>query len=265
MLKFFRKIRQSLHTGNSTFKYFKYALGEIILVVIGILLAVQINDWNANRIKKQNERIYLSNLTRDITLQVEVINAQIAFEKNLNEIATPIIQYYKDFEAIKVDSAFTVALGILTGRKTFVKKSPTYIELISSGNIEIISDNSLKDAIIIYYEELERLELVINKNNNLFTDEVFIPKALSLAEVQISGEFSAVAPDHYLENSTQSIIDLNEDRLKEISKKILDNPQNELNLINLINYKNFVSINHQNMLQKLSEETKALLEKLGKQ
>jgi hypothetical protein len=49
MIKFFRKIRQNLLMENKTGKYFKYAIGEIILVVIGILIALQINNWNENR------------------------------------------------------------------------------------------------------------------------------------------------------------------------------------------------------------------------
>jgi uncharacterized membrane protein YgaE (UPF0421/DUF939 family) len=49
MIKFFRKIRQNLLMENKTGKYFKYAIGEIILVVIGILIALSINNWNENR------------------------------------------------------------------------------------------------------------------------------------------------------------------------------------------------------------------------
>src|SRR6056297_3227687 len=54
MIKFFRKIRQTLLSDGKTGKYFKYAIGEIILVVIGILIALQINNWNEER-KLQNE------------------------------------------------------------------------------------------------------------------------------------------------------------------------------------------------------------------
>ncbi len=54
MVKFFRKIRQNLLMENKTGKYFKYAIGEIILVVIGILIALQINNWNKKR-KINNE------------------------------------------------------------------------------------------------------------------------------------------------------------------------------------------------------------------
>jgi len=49
MIKFFRKIRQNLLLENKTAMYFKYAIGEIILVVIGILIALRINNWNETK------------------------------------------------------------------------------------------------------------------------------------------------------------------------------------------------------------------------
>ena len=60
MIKFFRKIRQNLLMENKTGKYLKYAVGEIILVVIGILIALQINNWNQQRIlEKQSQQVLL--------------------------------------------------------------------------------------------------------------------------------------------------------------------------------------------------------------
>ena len=54
MIKFFRKIRYNLMEQNKTGKYFKYAIGEIVLVVIGILIALSINNWNRNEKTKSN-------------------------------------------------------------------------------------------------------------------------------------------------------------------------------------------------------------------
>jgi hypothetical protein len=62
MIKFFRKIRQNLIMENKTSKYFKYAIGEIVLVVIGILIALQINNWNEGRLEKEKEKVIVANL-----------------------------------------------------------------------------------------------------------------------------------------------------------------------------------------------------------
>lgn len=74
MIKFFRKIRQKLLSENKFSKYFLYAIGEIVLVVIGILIALQINNWNQNRINTQKEIIHfeniLSNLNGDLENQI---------------------------------------------------------------------------------------------------------------------------------------------------------------------------------------------------
>lgn len=262
MIKFFREIRQNLIMENKSTKYFKYAIGEIILVVIGILIALQINNWNSNRIQKQKESIYLTNIKRDLKEQLTTIEIQIAYESQVNKIATPIIAYYKKHQAFKIDSVFTNNIGNLSGRKTFIKNAPTYTELISSGNIDIISDNIIKNDIIKYYQEIERTELIINKNNNLYTDGVFIPEVLNLSEIQMGGEFNLDKMTSFMKNNNVPFIDLNEPRLKEITKKQLENPENELKMINCINFRNFLTIIHINLLFEQKKKTQDLLDKL---
>ena len=73
MIKFFRKIRHNLMETRKTTKYFKYAIGEIILVVIGILIALQINNWNEERKNRNREQSILKNLQIDFKLGSEMI------------------------------------------------------------------------------------------------------------------------------------------------------------------------------------------------
>jgi len=262
MIKFFRNIRKNLLSKGKTSKYLKYAIGEIVLVVIGILIALQINNWNSNRIQKQKESVYLNSIKRDLKEQLTTIETQLAYETHINNVATPMITYYKAHQGFKIDSAFTANIGSLTGRKTFVKNSPTYTELISSGNIDIISDNIIKDNIIKYYQELERIELVINKNNNLYTDAVFIPEMIGLSEMQVSKEFKIDKLLNYIPNKNIPLVDLNEPRLKQITLQLLENPENELKLINCINFRNFIAIIHNNLLSEQKKNTQLLLDKL---
>ena len=70
MIKFFRKIRQRLLTENKFSKYLIYAIGEIVLVVIGILIALSINNWNENLKNKKLETSYLKRISFNITASI---------------------------------------------------------------------------------------------------------------------------------------------------------------------------------------------------
>ncbi|RFN60079.1 DUF6090 family protein [Marixanthomonas ophiurae] len=266
MIKLFRNVRRNLLNEGKTSKYLKYAIGEIILVVIGILIALSINNWNSNRIKHHKESVYLSNIQRDLEEQLISIEQQMAFEFEILKAAKPIIIYYKANHEFKVDSTFTATIGKLMARMTFVKNNPTYIELLSSGNIDIISNDGLKNELIKYYQEMERIEKVINKNNNLFTDAVFVPEMLKLTEIQSTdlyerNMFQGILSDIPAEISTD-IVSLNEANLEAITRSNLQIPEKQLFMINAINYRYQLAIIHYRLLNKQKIKTQELLTKL---
>ena len=80
MIKFFRKIRQKLLTENKFSKYLLYAIGEIVLVVIGILIALQINNWNENISNQLRFENILSELRDD--LKTDIINSEKILNSN---------------------------------------------------------------------------------------------------------------------------------------------------------------------------------------
>ena len=81
MIKFIRKIRQKLLTENKFRKYLLYAIGEIVLVVIGILIALQINNWNEDRKERIVEKKIYENLLSDIKEDIIIIKERIALSK----------------------------------------------------------------------------------------------------------------------------------------------------------------------------------------
>lgn len=83
MIKFFRKIHQNLLMENKTNRYFKYAIGEIALVVIGILLALQINNWNENRILSNKLNHYYVNLEKALEPELNYAKQFIAIVDTL--------------------------------------------------------------------------------------------------------------------------------------------------------------------------------------
>ena len=93
MIKFFRHIRQTLIMENKTSKYLKYAIGEIILVVVGILIALQINNWNENRKLKNVEFQTLLALQVDLNASLEDIDRDTKLNKQSLEATLKIKNY----------------------------------------------------------------------------------------------------------------------------------------------------------------------------
>lgn len=84
MIKFFRKTRQNLLLENKTGKYLKYAIGEILLVMIGILLALQVNNWNEERKNMLKESLLVKNIIDDLKLD------SVHFNQSLSELANQL-------------------------------------------------------------------------------------------------------------------------------------------------------------------------------
>jgi hypothetical protein len=95
MIKFFRKIRQNLLSENKFSKYLVYAIGEIVLVVIGILIALSINNWNIEKQERKTEKINLIALQREFIQNKKILNEVI--ERNTLNIdgAKKMIESFK--------------------------------------------------------------------------------------------------------------------------------------------------------------------------
>ena len=150
MIKLFRKIRQNLIMENKTSKYFKYAIGEIILVVIGILIALQINNWNQERKENKQERFILHKLQNEINSDVININNQIIVNSdNLSDFKTAanILVNIEDGDITLFRDKISNILNI----SGFNQNETTFSNLISTGKIELIKNQTLLDSIILYY------------------------------------------------------------------------------------------------------------------
>ena len=97
MIKFFRKIRQNLLSEGKTGKYLKYAVGEIVLVVIGILIALSINNWNENRKTKIAEFELYKAMLKDIELNNEKVQDEI---KYFNEVQSMQYHVYQETKGL---------------------------------------------------------------------------------------------------------------------------------------------------------------------
>ncbi|WP_040254288.1 DUF6090 family protein [Psychroserpens mesophilus] len=151
MIKFFRKIRQNLLSEGKTGKYFKYAIGEIILVVIGILIALGINNWNEERKNTSKRTSYLENLKIDLKKDLENL-------ERLNTINTSAetdgfyLAEFLDNNLVEVDTLRLTKSIIFTGYiPNLTVISATYNDLINSNNIQLFNDIELKRLLDDYY------------------------------------------------------------------------------------------------------------------
>ena len=154
MIKFFRKIRQNLLMENKTGKYFKYAIGEIILVVIGILIALQINNWNEARKKEQVEKQVLISLFQEVEKDRMMFKEIDYLYKNdlrsLTYFRNLIWQEKHSMEdALSLNGFEGIAFRNVNPNRI------TYDEMISTGKIYYLSNQALVNEIINYYEIIE--------------------------------------------------------------------------------------------------------------
>ena len=164
MIKFFRKIRQNLLAEGKTGKYLKYAVGEIILVVIGILIALQINNWNETRKENNLKQNYYHQILED--LKVDKSDAESMISR-IDSSLTIFNNYSETFKEpnLTFDQTFQNVLKNMTVSLLFQFKSTTTESLISSGEIKLL-DSEIRNNTISYHRKKERLVSVYATNQS---------------------------------------------------------------------------------------------------
>ncbi|BFP41477.1 hypothetical protein FGF1_23220 [Flavobacteriaceae bacterium GF1] len=156
MIKLFRSIRFNVLENNRIGTYLKYAVGEIVLVVIGILLALQINNWSEARKRKVEEKELLNALIEDFSQNKLRIEHTIDKETDVVKMSTSLIKAMQSNRTdIPLDSIrFWVASGAKSWWKTeFV--TGTYDAMISSGKIEILESDDLKRVLSQFSADID--------------------------------------------------------------------------------------------------------------
>ena len=144
MIKLFNKMRKQLLDENKTGRYFKYAIGEIVLVMIGILLAVQVNTWNQNRQLQKEEVQIMKGLHKEFSKNL--VKFDIAYAYHLNRLQSIETIMSIEPRAFSMDSLGSLIVSV-SGSYTFDPFQGIYNSLINSGRIELISNDLLKERI----------------------------------------------------------------------------------------------------------------------
>jgi len=172
MIKFFRKIRQNLLSEGKTGKYLKYAIGEIVLVMIGILLALQINNWNEVKKINANLKEALNQINQD--LKQDEINLKGFENSNVKRVSYLLKLTANDHNNFAFDSI----LKNLDDYFYFYKSNNAYSSLKSTGMFASMENIELKNNLTSYYEQMyERLKTV-SEYGETFTNDQVIPYTL---------------------------------------------------------------------------------------
>ncbi len=170
MIKFFRRIRYDLIEKNKTGKYLKYAIGEIVLVVIGILIALSINNWNDVKKQRKKEVVYLTELKKGLEndLKIEFIPAILLYKKRI-ERHKKLKYFYNNSETYPNDSLTKYFRSCLSSEWDFVFNTAAF-ENIKSAGIDIISNDSIRSKVSLLYSHSYPNIRAINQNSIRYFD-----------------------------------------------------------------------------------------------
>lgn len=156
MIKLFKNIRKKLLQEGKTTNYLKYAIGEIVLVVIGILIALQINNWNEKRKINSQELITLGNILQDLKSDKIGLNKIIERRISKASSADVMVSYY-DGENIKNLSDYYFHWTNVLYWEAHYPRNIAFKELVNSGNMSIIKNAEIRNSLLeinASYEEL---------------------------------------------------------------------------------------------------------------
>ena len=207
MIKFFRKIRHDLLSKGKTGKYLKYAIGEIVLVVIGILIALSINNWNQNRLNIETS----NNFHLRISDELESISDRF---DNDEKRAEKVVEYIgKTVEILKngklTESAKDTLNYTLQNFFQFVRFDgglKTLQEMENTGQLDLIYNKDLKKQTLEYLAFLESVSKIYDQIAVQVNDTDFIDKYVTIIigsdarNNKFEYEFSEMSNDKYLIN-----------------------------------------------------------------
>jgi len=176
---------------------------EIVIVVAGVLIALALNAWWQGRQDAASEANYLALVHRDLGQMAETL-------EELSELEDEHVQ--SGFEAYRnlseptlseeTRSAVSESLVRLTRRRTSHVTAATYEDLLNTGNLRLIRNRDLRNRLVAFYEEAERTVDIHNKNNTVFTDELYSAELLRRGLIykrSVSGFYARTESDSTLQ------------------------------------------------------------------
>lgn len=170
MIKLFRKNRQHSLTEGKTGNYIKYAIGEITLVVLGILIALYINDWNSTRINKNTTISIYKNINRQINADKNTISINLKFNLSLSKEYKYGVKIIEQNDRTKIDTLVKIEFNLIQYTDGDVS-SNIYQNLINSGESKLLKNKTIMEKIqkleatYTYMNRMEQIHLNVIQNS----------------------------------------------------------------------------------------------------
>ncbi len=188
MIKFFRRIRKNLLSEGKTGKYFKYAIGEIFLVVIGILLALQINTWNQQRIEIKQEKEILSSLLDEFQYNFNELEESIAINEKVTQSCVKLTELIRKDSIDKVPEIVDQLLVNIGGFNSFDARIGISGEVVNSGKLNILKNGRIRAQLGNWLKILSDGEedILFRSDNYTMNLMPFLMKRFPLANGELS-------------------------------------------------------------------------------
>ncbi len=151
-MKLFRKIRQTLIKEGNLKRYLLYAIGEILLVMIGISLAFQLNNWNDNRIKGNYEMRYYENIRDQIADDGRLIQSQIDFNNRYMAQFNYANEILESNDQSRMDTLGLI-IGNLTQYSDFDRQGNIYENMVNSGEVKLLRNHDIINGLRLLEEK----------------------------------------------------------------------------------------------------------------
>jgi hypothetical protein len=246
--------------------YLLYALGEITLIVVGILIAIQVDAWRESEHNKKRVSNYFALLQNDLSDQLEEIDAQVKAELEILRDAEKLIRAYNRDKRFVTDQDFSAALGNINNWRTFIKIDPTFEQLLVTGEVGLIENELVKKRIFSYYHQLRKVEAIVTENHQ-YVQSSFSPFVLrnsshNLPNFQSNLYKKIVALGYVPANIDELLSDQSNDN--HFVQSNTDRADVKLELFNSIKFRYRIAAVHLSYLENLRDDTKKLAGEIGK-
>jgi hypothetical protein len=158
MIKFFRKIRQQLLVENKTGKYLKYAIGEIVLVVIGILIALSINNWNVQREQHTQITKYAKSFIQDLEKDIVMMDTINNTAKQISIRFDSLANYIRNSKIEEISNLDVICLTWVKLYRPYSWNRATLEEIKNSGSLRLIKNEDISKRMVKYDSQSRHMD-----------------------------------------------------------------------------------------------------------